>query len=163
MSLFENILRRLLAHGVEFVVIGGYAAVIHGGVDVTRDLDVCALFTEENLLKLQTALAEIHPHHRLTLHVAPLELIPGQCERWRNLYLKTDEGIFDCLGEVLGIGGYSQVLARSEITATSFGNFRVLDIPSLIEAKVAIGRPHDLRTAVQLRCVLDAKREPTQQ
>ena len=98
----------------------------------------------------------------LTPHLAPLELMPGQCERWRNLYLKTDEGIFDCLGEVLGIGGYSQVFARSEITATSFGNFRVLDIPSLIEAKVAIGRPHDLRTAVQLRCVLDAKLQPPQ-
>ena len=162
MSQFERILRRLIAHGVEFVVIGGYAAVIHGGVDVTRALDVCAPFTGVNLLKLRAALAEIHPQHRLTPHFAPLELMPGQCERWRNLYLKTDEGIFDCLGEVLGIGGYSQVFARSEITATSFGNFRVLDIPSLIEAKVAIGRPHDLRTAVQLRCVLDAKLQPPQ-
>ncbi len=162
MSQFEKILRRLLADQVEFVVIGGYAAVIHGGVDVTRDLDVCIPFTEENLLKLQAALAEIHPHHRLTLHVAPLELLPGQCERWRNLYLKTDEGVIDCLSEVLGIGDYARTLARSEITATSFGNFRVLDIPSLIEAKIAIGRPHDLRTAVQLRCVLDAKLQPPQ-
>ena len=160
MSQFEKILRRLIAGQVEFVVIGGYAAVTHGAIDVTRDLDVCAPFTEENLLKLQAALAEIRPHHRLTMHVAPLELIAGQCERWRNLYLKTDEGIFDCLGEVLGIGDYRQVFARSEITATSFGNFRVLDIPSLIEAKIAIGRPHDLRTAVQLRCVLDAKTQP---
>ena len=159
MSQFEKILRRLIAGQVEFVVIGGYAAVAHGAIDVTRDLDVCAPFTEENLLKLQVAFAEIHPHHRLTMHVAPLELIAGQCERWRNLYLKTDEGIFDCLGEVLGIGDYRQVFARSEITATSFGNFRVLDIPSLIEAKIAIGRPHDLRTAVQLRCVLDAKNQ----
>ena len=162
MSQFERILRRLLAHGVEFVVIGGYAAVTHGAIDVTRDLDVCAPFTEENLLKLQAALNEIHPRHRLTLHEAPLELRPGQCERWRNLYLKTDDGVFDCLGEVLGIGGYQQVLSRSEIASTSFGNFRVLDIPSLIEAKEAIGRPHDLRTAVQLRCVLDAKLQPPQ-
>lgn len=157
MSQFERIIRRLLDHGVEFVVIGGYAAVLHGAIDVTRDLDICCPMTEANLLKLQAALDAIRPRHRLTLHDAPLELRPGRCDGWRNLYLQTDEGVLDCLGEVLAVGGYEQALAMSDIASTTFGDFHLLNIPTLIEAKEAVGRPHDLRTVVQLRCVLETK------
>ena len=40
-----DILRLLCAHGVEFVVVGGYAVVAHGGTMVTQDIDVCCDFS----------------------------------------------------------------------------------------------------------------------
>ncbi len=98
---------------------------------------------------------DLHPRHRLTLHHAPLELRPGTCGHWRNLPLATDAGVLNCLSEVSGIGDFARVLAASEEVATSLGSFRVLTIPALIAAKEAVGRPHDLRTVAQLRCVLD--------
>ena len=161
MDSFERILQALLQGGVDFVVIGGYAAVIHGAIDVTRDLDICCAFSDENLARLQAALQPIHPRHRLTLHDAPLELRPNSNPPWRNLYLETDEGVLDCLSEVLGVGDFDTVAAASIMMHQPFGSFRVLNIPTLIQAKEAVGRPHDLRTAVQLRCALDAQPNPS--
>jgi len=151
----ERIVECLLGSGLEFVIIGGYAAVVHGAIDVTRDIDICCRFDDDSLARLQGALAPLNPKHRLTLHDAPLDLQPGRNPPWRNLYLRTDAGIVDCLSEVLGVGGFDQVLAGSVSKRTSMGDLRVLDIPTLIQAKLAVGRPHDLRAAVQLRCLLD--------
>ena len=53
----EKLLRRLVAEGVDFVVIGGIAAVIHGSPRVTRDLDICFAPDGANLEALGAALA----------------------------------------------------------------------------------------------------------
>jgi len=37
-----DLLKRLIGHEVEFVIVGGVAGVLHGSSLVTRDLDVCA-------------------------------------------------------------------------------------------------------------------------
>ncbi len=154
----EKLLHRLSDAGIDYVVVGGFAAVAHGGADVTRDVDVCMAFNEANLLKLQSALAGLNPKHRMTMHDAPLELPPEKMGWWRNLYLRTDLGVIDCLSEVLGVGGFEEVRAHSTAMDFSFGTCRVLDIDTLIQAKLAMGRPHDLRTAQQLRALRDANR-----
>ena len=48
MHKLHELLRRLAEVGVEFVVIGGYAAVIHGSAYVTNDVDVCAVLSPDN-------------------------------------------------------------------------------------------------------------------
>ena len=47
----------------DFVVVGGYAVVAHGGTLVTQDLDVCCDFSADNLLRMQEALGDLHPVH----------------------------------------------------------------------------------------------------
>lgn len=42
------ILKRLVDRKVEFVLIGGMAAIAHGAEVVTQDVDVCIPFTQEN-------------------------------------------------------------------------------------------------------------------
>src|SRR5687767_6444925 len=103
MDKLSDLLARLHAERVEFVVIGGLAAVVHGVVLVTLDVDVCCRFTEENLMRIQRAVADLHPVHRSRPDL-PLQLTSEQCASLKNLYLKTDWGILDCLGEVLGLG-----------------------------------------------------------
>ena len=42
---FESLLNRLIQSNVEFVIVGGFAAVAHGVSLPTQDIDVCCRFT----------------------------------------------------------------------------------------------------------------------
>ncbi len=67
--------------------------------------------------------------------------------------MKTDFGILDCLGEVLGVGSYDEVQSHSIVLDLPIGPCRILDLQTLIKAKEAMGRPHDLVTVQHLRAV----------
>ena len=157
-----NSLAKMLATlangGVEFVLVGGYAAVAHGATLVTQDVDVCCRFTRENLFRLQTVLADLHPRHRMTPDKLPLDLTDELCVRLKNLYLETDLCVLDCLGEVKGVGGFEEVLAHSIEIAFPGGNFRALDLAALIRAKEAMDRPQDRLALAQLRAIQEGKR-----
>ena len=56
----RRILGLLTKRGVDFVLIGGYAAVLHGSPRVTRDLDLCYATDRTNLKALGKVLAELH-------------------------------------------------------------------------------------------------------
>jgi hypothetical protein len=148
-----------LAHGgVEFVLVGGYAAVAHGVTLVTQDVDICCRFSKENLFRLQEVLAGLHPRHRMTPQKLPLELTDELCARLTNLYLETDLCMLDCLGEVKGVGGFDTVLAHSIELAFPGGSFRVLDLATLIDAKEAMDRPQDRLALIQLRAIQERQR-----
>ncbi len=144
---FKEIIRRFLLHKVEFVLIGGLAAVVHGATLVTYDLDVCCPLDEANLARLYNALADAHPVHRTKREI---RFIPQPGVTYNNLYLLTDIGVIDCLGNVAGIGDYQNVLQCSEDKESPFGKFRIIDIDSLIRAKSAMNRPQDLLAISQL-------------
>ena len=143
---------------VEFVIVGGFAAVAHGVSLLTEDVDICCPFNVETLLRLQQALAGLHPVHRLTLAQLPLELTPEICVGLKNLYLDTDYGQLDCLGEVKAIGGYKEVLEHSVLVELPFGSCRLLGIEALIVAKEAMDRPRDRAAVIQLRAIKEAKK-----
>jgi ribosomal protein L34 len=62
----NRLIERLCDAGVDFVIVGGFAGMLHGSSLVTRDLDVCAVLSAENIAKLRAALGDLHPTHRLT-------------------------------------------------------------------------------------------------
>lgn len=150
MQNLSELTRRLVDAQVEFVLIGGFAAVAHGATLVTRDVDICCRFSEGNLNRIQKALNGLHPVHRSRPDL-PLDLTKEQCARLKNLYLKTDLGVLDCLGEVLGIGDFDAVLRQSVEVELPFGHCRILDIDGLIRAKEAMNRDHDRITVRQLQ------------
>ena len=147
----QALLSRLQAQQVEFVIIGGFCATMHGVSLVTRDLDVCCSFTLANLRRLEAAVKDLHPYHRLAANKLPLELTHELCGRLSNLYLQTDLGRLDCLSEVKGVGRYEDALGHSVVFKLSYGEFRILDVDTLITAKEAVGREHDLAAVKQLR------------
>ena len=108
MADFENLLARLIEHRVEFVLVGGFAATAYGGTLLTQDVDVCLRFSPDNLMRLQEALADLHPVHRMTPQRLPLRLTPETCRDLKNLYLDTDLGQLDCLGTIQGVGDFEQ-------------------------------------------------------
>jgi hypothetical protein len=61
---FQRLLALLAEAEVEFVVIGGLAATVHGSAHVTYDVDVCYERSLANVERLCRALASVHPHLR---------------------------------------------------------------------------------------------------
>lgn len=150
MNNLSELTRRLILARAEFVLVGGFAAVAHGVTLVTRDVDICCRFSEPNLMRIQSAVADLHPVHRTRTDMA-LELTPEICASLKNLYLKTDLGVLDCLGEVLGVGGFDEVLKNSVEIELPYGRCRIIDIDALIRAKEAMDRNHDRMTVHYLK------------
>ena len=159
MDSLAQILQRLNAGGVQFVLIGGLAAVKHGTCYVTYDVDICVPADPQNFLKIGAAVKDLHPRFRQRRDL-PFELTPERLSGLKNLYLITDIGPLDCLSEVAAIGDYSAVLQESELTAFPFGECRILKIGALIRAKEAIGRPEDFSVTRQLRAIQEKLSKP---
>jgi len=147
----KALLQRLQEQHVEFVIIGGVCGLLHGVSLVTLDLDICCRFTPENLRRIEAAVKDLHPRHRLAVNKLSLEFTDEFCSRLKNMCLQTDLGIVDCLGEVSGIGDYDACLRRSIVHEMSYGRFRILDIDAIIAAKEAMARDKDLAAVKQLR------------
>lgn len=156
----KALLQRLQQHGVDFVIIGGVCGVMHGVSLVTIDLDVCCRFSTDNLYRILEAFRDLHPYHRLAANKLPFELTDELCSRLKELYLQTDWGTLNCLGEVAGIGTYDAVLERSVVFKLSYGKFRTLSLDAAIASKEAVGRPRDLEAARQLRAIRERTKAP---
>ncbi|MSU25503.1 MAG: nucleotidyltransferase [Opitutus sp.] len=149
----HQLLNRLADAGVDFVVVGGFAGVIHGSALVTQDVDVCAVLSAENVEKIRGALADINPVHRQTHRLLSFLEHPAPGQALVNLYLKTDRGVIDILSSILGIGDYERLRQRA-ISLPLFGRtFAVISIEDLIVAKEAVGREKDLLAAKELRAI----------
>lgn len=153
MEQLTEILKRLIDAKVEFSVIGGQASRHYGVTLVTEDLDICARFTPENLRRVEAAVKDLHPRHRLTANKLPLELTDELCRSLKNIYLTTDLGILDCLSQVAGVGDFDAVLQQSLLKEFPIGRCYILKIDALIQAKQAVGRPHDLISVAQLKAI----------
>lgn len=153
MADLTDIIERLIESKVDFVLVGGLAAVAHGSSMTTQDIDICCDFSVDNLLRLQSALDGHHPIHRMTTKLLPLKLTAGNCGGLKNLYLDTDIGQLDCLSEVLGLGGFDEVKRLSEPIDLDGHECRILKIDALIRAKHAMGRPKDIETIRQLEVI----------
>jgi predicted nucleotidyltransferase len=55
---FNKIFAALNKNKVEYILIGGYAVVLHGLPRTTQDIDIFVNATEENIVKLRSALME---------------------------------------------------------------------------------------------------------
>jgi hypothetical protein len=155
---FLSLLTRLNKEGVKFVIIGGFASVVHGCTLVTQDIDICCEFTPENLLLLQTAITDLNPVHRMTPEKVKLDLTKENCKNYKNLYLDTDLGQLDCISYVQGIGDFEKVKKLSRIIEAEKLEFYVLTIDALIEAKKAMNRPHDHEAIVQLKAIKNSRK-----
>jgi predicted nucleotidyltransferase len=149
----NRLLQRLCDADFDFVIVGGFAAVLHGSSLMTRDLDVCALLTQENVTKLREVLHDLHPVHRLSGQKLPFLDNPAPGVSVNNLYLGTDFGPVDLLSSILGVGDFESVRANA-VEVTLFGRlFRVISLDDLIRAKEALTRDKDQQAVLQLRAI----------
>lgn len=155
---FSKILQRLADGGLDFVIVGGYAALTHGSTMVTRDLDICAVLTPENVEKLRTLLAEWNPRHRITPQKLSFLDHPALGQQLNNLYLQTDAGVLDILSSILGVGDFDRLKQRAEQLEVDGRVYQLIGLDDLIRAKEAVGREKDLLAVKELKAIA-AKRK----
>ena len=152
----KDTLLLLARQQVDFVIIGGIAATLHGSVHQTFDLDVCYSRDLSNLDRLVAALSPHHPTLRGAPPNLPFIWDSATLRNGLNFTLHTALGDLDLFGEVAGIGDFSAVKAKSK-TLELFGHrFSVLTLSGLIVAKRAAGRAQDLRIIPELEALLEA-------
>jgi len=156
---FHDLLTRLIETQVDFVLVGGFAGVVHGCSCVTQDIDICCDFSPENLLALQKAVSNLHPVHRMTPGRKRLNLTEQTCSQFKNLYLDTDIGQLDCLSFIDGLGDYQMVKQASELVKIKDLPLRILRLDGLIKAKKAMNRPRDRQVIFELEAIKKLKNQ----
>jgi hypothetical protein len=154
---FESAVKALRDAEVEFVIIGGVAATFHGSSSVTFDLDICYSREAKNLSRLAKALAPFHPRPRGFADDLPFIWDARTLGNGSLFTLKTDLGDIDLLGEVTGLGGYSDVKAMAIDVEAYGGHVSTLNLRGLIQAKRAAGRAKDLLVLPELESLLEAE------
>ena len=139
---------------IEFVVIGGLAAVGHGATFVTNDLDICYRPSAENIDRLTHLLREWRAYPRGWEAGLPFELDARTFQITPILTLQTLEGELDLLDRVAGLDGYETALENSVEMDALGVHFRALELSALIRAKEATGRAKDLGQLPALRALL---------
>lgn len=141
----EEILARLNAANVDYIVIGGLASQAHGSPSITRDLDVCIARDLPNLQRLAVVLADIAAIRRgLSPDSPPMPRLDARTLRGGSLFtLDTAFGPFDLLANP-DPGFDFETLSRNAITVEVGGAVvKVASLDDLIAMKRAAGRPKD--------------------
>lgn len=158
MTRFRELLARLGAAHVEFVVVGGVAVIARGHARATLDLDVCYARTPENLERLVAALAPINPRLRGAPADLPFLWDSRTLRNGLNFTLVTDEGDIDLLGEVTGLGNYNDIALRATEVEIHGTRIKVLSLEDLIRSKAAAGRAKDLVDLEALRVIAESSK-----
>ena len=137
-----ELLRRLAEAGVEFIVVGGAAAVLHGAPITTEDLDIVHRRSPENVSRLKTLLDELDARVR---ELANRRLPPQESALLGDghVLLSTNLGPLDCLGTLIDGRGFDELIFHSETIKDEGVEFLVVDLPTLIELKTKTGRAKD--------------------
>jgi predicted nucleotidyltransferase len=150
---FERLLTVLSHAGVEFIIIGGFAATAHGSAHITVDLDIVYSRTADNVGRLAHALEPLCPYLRGAPPGLPFRLDPDTIRQGLNFTLVTQAGDLDLLGEATGGGTYEALLPHSEVRDVAGLECRFVDLQTLIRLKRAAGRPKDLERIAELEAL----------
>ena len=152
---FARLLAALADAQVQFIIVGGLAATVHGSSRLTQDVDIVYARSDGNLERLTSALA---PFARTFVGRRRAYRSSGRqrrCGEGSISRLPTIAGDIDLLGEITGGGGYEDLIAHT-LTVNMFGrDQRCLDLPWLIRTKRAAGRPRDLEVIAELELLRD--------
>ncbi len=148
-----RILERLTARGVDFVIIGGIALVLHGSASTTHDLDICFATDDANLSALGKALMDLNAKLRGVADDVPFVPDGATLRRIEVLTLSTDAGNLDVLANPAGAPRYATLRRHAE--RLELDGFAILaaSVEDLIAMKTAAGRPKDLVAVEELRSI----------
>lgn len=150
---FDDALRILSRHEVEFIVVGGIAAVLQGSPLTTEDVDLLYRVSGENTRRLAQALAELDASYADPAG----RIIRPDAERLtssRVHLLNTSCGRVDLMQTVGDRLAYSALLARSRELEIEEFTVRVLALEAIIETKEHADRPKDRAQLPFLRQLL---------
>jgi len=151
---YKDLLSAFHAHGVRYLIVGGYAVIFHAQPRFTRDIDLFIKADSANAQATYAALAAFG---------APLEGLrpedfaePGSFFRFGR-----DPHGFDILPDIPGVDFEAAWGRRVEgiIDPASGLKAFFISAPDLIAAKLAAGRPQDIADAAAIRKAAEVRPE----
>jgi hypothetical protein len=138
----------LARHRVDYVLIGGLAATLHGSSALTNDADICPDPSPANRERLAAALREMKARVRSEAEPdgVAFSADPEFLRRMQLVNLTTRFGDFDIAFQPAGSQGYEDLVRRAidlEIDGTVV---RVASLADIIRSKEAANRPKDRAT-----------------
>jgi hypothetical protein len=156
---FLEILKVLARHRVDFIIVGGVSAVLHGAPVTTFDLAVVHVRGRENIARLLSALEELEAVYRVQ---PEQQLRPGEshlASPGRQLLL-TKFGPLDVLGMIGKSRTWEDLRPHTQTIEIEPGaEVRVLDLETLIAVKEELGFPKDAAVLPVLRQTLKERSE----
>ncbi len=139
-----QLLQRLNEAQVEYILVGGMAAVLHGAPVATMDVDVVHRRTPANVARLLALLASLEAHYRG--QPAGRILMPTTAALMGSGHnnLATVLGPLDLLCELAPGVGFDELLPDTECRSAGDFTIRIPTLRKLIEIKADTARPKDL-------------------
>ena len=152
-----ELLGALLDGGVEFILVGGGAAVVHGAPITTQDVDIVHRRGDDNVDRLCAVLKSLDariadPGGRDLTPSRDALLGGGQH------HLRTRLGRLDVLGALHDGRGYGELVATADTVDFDGRELRVVDLQTLIDIKAGTGRARD-RIVVPILLELARRRD----
>jgi predicted nucleotidyltransferase len=144
----DELLTALMEGDVEFILVGGAAALIHGAPITTQDVDIVHRRDPANVARLLAVLERLDAS---ILDLARRRLRPTAqgLEASGQMLLTTRVGRLDTLGVLHDGRGYDELIAHTDVVDFDGRELRIIDLETLIEIKSSTGRAKD-RLAVPI-------------
>ena len=143
---YKDLLSAFHAHGVKYLIVGGYAVIFHAQPRFTKDIDVLVRADPANAQATYAALAEFG---------APLEGIRPEDFADRGSFFRfgRDPRGFDILPDIPGVDFDAAWERRVEGVIDAATGLKAFFISrdDLIAAKLASGRTRDLADVEEIR------------
>jgi hypothetical protein len=157
----RQVLETLVAHRVDFVLIGGLAGVARGSAYPTFDVDLAYARDADNLERLAAALRELGATLRGAPADVPFLLDAETIARGAHFAFDTPFGGVDILTDPEGAPPYDRLVAGAgELAPIEGVLIRVASLDHLIAMKEAAGRTKDKLMATEYRAISDELRAP---
>jgi predicted nucleotidyltransferase len=148
-SNFLEILNHLHDHHVDFVIVGGVAAALHGGSRVTFDLDIVPRLDHSSWPVVVNLLWELGARPRIPETIDRIRSVDNIRE-WRRdkgmvaLNFRAPDGSTEVDLLVAESDRFNELTARASSVTVGTRRFQVASIDDLIAMKRTAGRPQDL-------------------
>ena len=142
----EELLRRLNAAGVDYVVVGGFAVIAHGVIRATDDLDIVPGPDRDNLERLANLLSELEARP-LGVDAELLERSPSDphvLAEGGSFQLETALGRLDVLQRLPWLPDHDELAERALRVELRGTEIPVCSLEHLKAMKRAAGGPRDL-------------------
>jgi predicted nucleotidyltransferase len=155
---FLDVLNQLHDHHIDFVIVGGVAAVLHGGTRVTFDLDVVPSLAELSWNAAIDVLWSLGARPRIPEPIERLRDVE-QVRRWQRdkgllaLNFRAPDGSVEVDLLVSESDQFDQLRMRAVKVTLDQRTFLVASIDDLIAMKRRAGRPQDLLDIAQLQSI----------
>ncbi len=153
----ESIIAALGRHQVDYVLIGGLAAIARQSPYMTTDIDICPSQEEGNLERLADALSALSAKRITDLEPDGVEVTISvdYLSRENEFAFMTPYGQLDIVFVPTGTQGYSDVRRESTLERVFKAEVWVPSTLDVIRMKDARGLPKDRLVVDVLRRILD--------